>query len=185
MRVNVLLLAAVFALIVVQPVRGDLGYTCLDGNTSFYNWTVDGDLHNLTTPCLHGCTDGVCQSDASEGGFPLALILAYVAIAAIMAYLAMNIDREQHGHLQILFMFLSLYSSFSAVVGLQVMIDLQSIPGMGHINTTIITVFSWVSWFIMGYVILIFIYNLIMALQDQVAQKKAKQRGGLSPLKPT
>lgn len=164
----------------------ELGYFCTNGNTtSFYNWTTDGDVHSIETPCLHGCVDGACQSDASEGDFPMAMILAYIAIAAIMAYFAMNIDREQHGHLQILLMFLSLYSAFSAVVGLQVMVDLQGIPNVGYINDTMITVFSWVSWFIMGYVILIFIYSLIMALQDQVAQRKAKQRGGLSPLRPT
>lgn len=158
----------------------DLGYYC-QGNNSFYNWTEDGVFHNLTVPCAHGCDSGECLTDAAESPFTVAYVITYVIIAFIMAYLAMNIDREAHGHIEILFLFLSLFTSISAIVGVQSFIDLQGIPLVSNTNVTLITVFVWTSFFILGYLIIIFLHDLVVALNDKVMEWKASKRGGLPP----
>lgn len=163
-------------------VSAELGYTCI-GDSSFYNWTEDGVVHNMTTPCALGCDDGQCRGDASSGNYAIAFILAYVAFAALMAYIGMNINREQHGHIQILFLFLSLYSALSAIVGLQVMTDMLNIPNLGSINNVVIIFFPWFLWFMLGYMIIVFVFNLLRALREWFDEKKAERRGGLSPLK--
>lgn len=166
----------------LPSVSADLGYYCV-GNSTFYNWTEDGTVHNMTTPCINGCSDGACISDGTEGTFPMVFILGYIIISAIMAYLAMNVDREQHGHIQILFIFLSLYFTMSALVGIQVVMDIKGILLLSGLNNTMLTVMSWVSWFILGYVIIIFLYNLFTALADMAQNRRTKKRGGLKPLK--
>lgn len=185
MRLFFALLAAIILISVssLPSVSADLGYTCV-GNSSFYNWTEDGVVHNMTTPCLQGCSNGACNNDTSDGSFPMAFILAYAVIAGIMAFLAMNMDKEQHGHIQILFIFLSLYSVISCLGATQVIIDLQGIPMLGSANLAIFTAFFWSSWFVLAYIILVFIRNLIMAIQEMYIEKKAKKRGGLRPLEP-
>lgn len=176
---------AAFAIIVIAtslaPVSADLGYTCV-GNDSFYNWTTDGVLHNSTTPCVLGCEDGVCISDASSGNYGIIFALVYFGFAGVMAYLAMNMDRESHGHLQILFMFLAMYTALSGVVGLQVITDLQHVPYISSLNETIIIFFPWMMWLITAYVTLIFIGDLFKSLSDWIQKRQAKKRGGLSPL---
>lgn len=163
-------------------VSGELGYVC-DGNSSFYNWTMDGTLYNVTTPCPHGCSSvGMCLTDTSEGTFPVAYILGYVLIAAIMAYLSMNVDKEKHGHIQILFMFLSLFSVLSTIMAIQVVIDLQGIPLLGNANLNIYTAFFWSIFFVLAYLILMFIINLFHVVQDFVRTKKKAKRGGLEPI---
>ena len=161
----------------------ELGYYCTDTNTSFYNWTVDGELHNITTPCALGCEGGECRSDASSGNYAMVFIVAYLAFAGLMAYLGMSIDKETHGHIQIVFFFLALYSGLSAIAGLEIFANIMHVPYVGSINTVVLTFFPWFTWLIMAYLILVFLGNLFQTLRDIVNKRQAKSRGGLSPLK--
>lgn len=173
----VILISAIILISLSFSVSADLGYSCV-GNSTFYNWTEDGTIHNMTTPCLHGCIQGSCRSDASSGTFPLAFIMAYIVIAGIMAYFAMSMDKERHGHIQILFIFLSLYSVIATFGAIQIVIDLQKIQSLGVANLNMFTAFYWSSWAILAYILIVFIRNLIDAMWDIVNERRRKKRGG-------
>lgn len=101
-----------------------------------------------------------------------AVVLGIAAISGILAYLSMQVDREQHGVLQILFLMMSLWTAL-ADLGIisEIIITDATYTVLTPLMNSLMTVFMWGSIFVMFYIIVVFIWNLFMGLR-----KKHKER---------
>lgn len=164
--------------LLMTPVAADVGYYCVDGN-SFHNWTIDGDIHSITEPCKFDCINatGVCQDEPLDMGFSVAVIMGYIGVAFIMAYLAMNVDREKHGAIQILFIFLSLYGVWATLGMTGAILEAQGILTFQPLNTAYITIQLWATVFVLGYLFIMMIWNLYQYL----IKLKGRRKDGLQP----
>lgn len=102
----------------------------------------------------------------------IAIVLGLAAISGVLAYLSMQVDREQHGVLQILFLMMSLWiglADFGAIT------EIVTIEGTYIAIVPLLigsmTVFMWGAIFVTFYLIIVFIWNVFMNLR-----KKHKER---------
>ena len=106
-----------------------------------------------------------------------AIVLGLAAISGILAYLSMQVDREQHGVLQILFLMMSLWV---ALADLGLIADIVVVEGTYSSVTPLLvntmTVFMWGSIFVMFYIIIIFLWNVFMNFRQK---HKERERGRL------
>lgn len=162
--------------------RAEIGYSCVDGN-SYHNWTLDGELHNVTEPCRFSCIEskGICANEPAEGGFFVIAILAYVGIAGIAAYVSMNTDRNVHGAIQVFFLFLAIFMIWQAIGAIRSALDIMGILLLDGIVNTSITVWFYSAMFILAYVMIMFVYNLYVRIINYYGAKERRRRGGLDP----
>lgn len=158
---SILIFAFLAALLLAPLAAAQIGYYCVSGN-SFHNWTLDGEVHNMTEPCRFSCIQatGTCADESSDPGVPISLILGYIGIAAILAYLSTSIDREQHGLIQVIFIIMSLFMMLGALGAVRSILDSQGVIVMDSLVNSIITGFMWVVYMVLFYLFLVFIKNL-------------------------
>lgn len=109
--------------------------------------------------------------------YDTAVIIAYAAISAIMAYLAMNVDREKHGAIQILFIFLSLYGCWAILGAVGAIMEVQAITQLLPLNTAYMMIQMWATIFTLFYLFIMMIWNLYQYL----IKLKGRRKDGLTP----
>lgn len=112
--------------------------------------------------------------------YDTAVIIAYSAISFTMAYLAMNIDRKEHGAIQILFIFLALYGGWALLGAVGGILDLEGADQLIPLNNAYITVQFWATYAILGYVFLMFIWTL----KSVIMERKNRRKDELQPSGP-
>ena len=117
-------LSLLFLLVIISsvPVKADLAYECQSGS-SFHNWTEGEEFYNETIPCPYGCdtTTGSCFEGGTSVFLPI--ILTFSILSFVFAFIAFKLDRDQHGALQVFFVFLSLISVLLLIGSMQVMMQ--------------------------------------------------------------
>lgn len=157
-------------------VNAEVGYYCVDGN-SYRNWTLDGELHNITEPCKYGCIDssGICENEPVDSGVTMIAVVCILMIAGIMAYMAMNIDRKEHGAIQMFFIFISMVLQYASMGVVQSSMVVLGITSYSPLVNTIHMVYFWVIFFLLFYISAGFLFNLV----NVVKRRKYMRKDGL------
>ena len=109
--------------------------------------------------------------------YDTALIIGFVGVSFIMAYISMNLNRREHGALQLLFLTLSFYSVWGTFTAMLVMLEEQSITNFNPLIESFMNVFIWGGVFLIFYMIVYFIYNLIRRATRHVGKAPEFESG--------
>lgn len=109
--------------------------------------------------------------------YDVAVVLAYSAISFTMGYIAMKIDRQEHGVLQVFFLMLSLYGVLSVIGSVSVILQVESITQFDPMVNSTLVVWQWATIFVLGYIFIMFIWNIIQMLIGYIDRKKKERLG--------
>lgn len=109
--------------------------------------------------------------------YDVALVLGFGAIAFVMAYMAFNLDREEHGILQILFMFLAFFSILNVHGSMLVLLEEQAITAFNPMIEAQLNVFIWGLYLTLGYIFLVFMYRTALKMIYAFTKSKEKRLG--------
>lgn len=107
--------------------------------------------------------------------YEIAVVLGFLGISFISAYLAMNIDRKQHGAIQILLIFVSMASWLLILSSIQIILEVEGKTELSNLVLAAWWSLFLIIFFMLFYVSLGFIYNL----KDVVKRRKANRKDGL------
>lgn len=104
--------------------------------------------------------------------YEIAVVLGFVGISMISAYIAMNINRDKHGPIQIFFIFISLASWLGLLGSIEVILEIE---GKTELSNIILASFTGVFYFIifvLFYLSLVFIVNLKKLMENYKKRRK-------------
>lgn len=102
----------------------------------------------------------------------LTAVGGFAAVSFILAYIAMNLDKKEHGALQIFFAVLS-YLFLWVVAGfIRAALDEAGISRVDPLMESVLIVMTWGGVFFIFYLIVYFLWNLVKRMN---MKKKAKE----------
>lgn len=104
--------------------------------------------------------------------YDTAVVICFLGVAAITAYLAMNMDKKVHGLLQVLFIIVSMTMQYAAVGAVRVILDIEAISQFDSLVNSVLTAYFWVLFFTMFYVMLLFGWNWFKRMQSKGREKR-------------
>jgi len=201
LKANIILLfsilAAVLIFFITPSVNADVGYNCIITNSTTYTY---GMYHNWTEttyespgptktieyselfPCQYGCINGHCTDAPENANVWFLFIIGMGILSFVMAYMALNMDKDEHGLLSIFFFVMS-FAALINVIGVMAVVQekntLESIRPMMESTTT---VWTWALVFFIGYLSLYVVWKIFLRLKGFVDESSHERRGGNDPI---
>lgn len=111
--------------------------------------------------------------------YDTAVVLGFLGISAIMGYLAMNVDKKEHGAIQILFVFVSMVFQYATLGAIKGILENESITKLDPLVNAALSGYFWIIFFVMFYMLAVFVWNL-RKLADLKKQEKSGIGGDVS-----
>ena len=115
--------------------------------------------------------------------YEIAIVIGLAAISFVLAYLSMNLNKEEHGALQVFFASLSLFFLWAVLSSVQVIMEIYSITAFLPLLLSMTNILIWGGIFFIFYNFVIFVRNIFLNLQIKKRRKSENpfgKTGGLS-----
>lgn len=139
---------------------------CINSTLAYYEdalYDADtGDLshYNETEICDYGCFKGECMPVV--GGFEFGTIIGLCLIAFFFLVAALKLDKETHGVIQVLFLFIGI---MFVILTLAIISELSDYSGINAVEAAADSAYQlsiYVFWLVLFYFIVLFIYKILV-----------------------
>jgi len=116
---------------------------------------------NYTQNCTYGCDNGRCLPEPSPSQ-DIAVVLGLMAAAFFFLYGGLKLDKQSHGVIQVLFMFVGI---LFIVISLAALIEISSYSSLAPLETAVQNGYRlsmYVFWFLLFYFIVLFMYRVLV-----------------------
>lgn len=126
----------------------------------YYNGTVYP--WNDTMNCSYGCLNGLCMPAPSES-HDIAIVIGVMAVAFFFMMAGLEMDKETHGVIQILFLFVGVLFVIITFAVLSELADYSSIAPLEAAIDNGFQMAIYVFWFLLFYFIALFFYKVLVS----------------------
>lgn len=113
--------------------------------------------------CTYGCLNGKCLPAQTES-HDLALVIGIMLVAFFFIYAGLKIDKETHGIIQILFMFVGV---MFVIINFAVLTELADYSSITPLETAVDNGYQlaiYVFWFLLFYFMVLFFYKVLVGI---------------------
>jgi len=168
-------IAFVFLFILLGTFIQDAGAACEDYSLQYcindshkywernvcYNET-EYNFHE-TMNCSYGCLSGECLPAPTES-HDMAIIIGIMLVAFFFIYAGLKMDKETHGVIQVLFLFVGI---LFVIINFAVLSEIADYSSISPLESAVDNGYSlaiFVFWFVLFYFIVIFIYKVLVSM---------------------
>lgn len=116
-----------------------------------------------TENCSYGCLLGQCLPAPTES-HDMAIIVGIMMVAFFFIYAGLKIDKETHGVIQVLFMFVGV---LFVILNFAVLTELADYSSIAPLETAVDSGYQlsiYVFWFLLFYFIVLFFYKVMVSI---------------------
>lgn len=117
---------------------------------------------NDTTNCSYGCLMGQCLPAPTES-HDMAIVVGIMMVAFFFIYAGLKMDKETHGVIQVLFMFVGV---LFVIINFAVLSELADYSSIVPLETAVDSGYQlsiYVFWFLLFYFIVLFFYKVLVS----------------------
>ena len=162
-----LFLVAAAAFMPVADAQAESQEYCTNSTHRYWesNTYFNGTLFsfNNTKNCAYGCLLGQCLPAPTES-HDMALVVGIMMVAFFFIYAGLKMDKETHGVIQVLFMFVGV---LFVIINLAVLSELADYSGISPLESAVDSGYNlaiYVFWFLLFYFIVLFFYKVLVGL---------------------
>ena len=125
-------------------------------NETLYSFN---DIEN----CSYGCLMGQCLPAPTES-HDLAIVIGIMMVAFFFIYAGLRMDKETHGIIQILFMFVGV---MFVIINFAVLSELADYSSIAPLETAVDNGYQlaiYVFWFLLFYFMVLFLYKTLVSI---------------------
>ena len=118
---------------------------------------------NDTENCSYGCLNGQCMPAPTES-HDMAIIIGIMMVAFFFIYAGLKMDKETHGVIQILFMFVGV---MFVIINFAVLSEIADYSSITPLETAVDSGYQlaiYVFWFLIFYFIVLFFYKVLVSI---------------------
>lgn len=139
---------------------------CINSSHRFWEESIylNSTLYefNKTQNCSYGCYNGLCLPAPTES-HEMSIVIGLMMVAFFFMYAGLKLDKDTHGVLQVLFMFVGMMFVIINMSVMSELADYSSIPALEAGVDSGYSLSVYVFWFVLFYFILLFFYKILVS----------------------
>lgn len=150
----------------INDSRGFYGYNWSQTDKDPGAYTVDAYCRAIAGPAWLAYVGYTFKVSPKADFYEVSATLGFGIFAFIFAFLSINMHKK-HGTLQLLFLFLSIFTIF---LGTGIIIEIgeeANVPSVTGIAVIGLKILTWVIWLLVAYFLVYFIYQVAMKMADK------------------